>query len=140
LRNPLLRALAGSTACLNLAESMLAALYLVFATRDLGLEPAVLGLVLTLSGVGGLLGSLLAAAAARRFGVGPTVLGGTLLSCVAAALVPLAQGPLAAVVAILACGQLLDGVAYPLYYVNQVAIRQALTPDHWQGRVNATMR
>jgi predicted MFS family arabinose efflux permease len=65
---------------------------------------------------------------------------GALLSALGWLFAPLAMGPLVVVVLLLLIGQFLDGFAYPLYFVNQVSLRQALTPDRWQGRVAATLR
>jgi hypothetical protein len=39
---------------------------------------------------------------------------------------------------LLVAGQALD-LAYPLYEVNALTLRQVTTPDHLLGRVNATM-
>jgi hypothetical protein len=36
--------------------------------------------------------------------------------------------------------QLLTGFSIPVYNINQVSLRQAITPDRIQGRMNATMR
>jgi hypothetical protein len=32
------------------------------------------------------------------------------------------------------------GFGNPVYNINQVSLRQAITPDHLQGRMNASMR
>jgi predicted MFS family arabinose efflux permease len=34
----------------------------------------------------------------------------------------------------------IGGVCTPLYNINQVSLRQAITPDRLQGRMNASMR
>jgi predicted MFS family arabinose efflux permease len=39
----------------------------------------------------------------------------------------------------LAIAQFLFGAGYLVFNINQVSLRQALTPDHLQGRMNATM-
>jgi predicted MFS family arabinose efflux permease len=39
----------------------------------------------------------------------------------------------------LAAGQLMFGAGITIYRVNEVSLRQALTPDRIQGRMNATM-
>ena len=54
------------------------AVILVFAVRELGLRPGVIGLVFSVSSVGYLLGALIANRLSRRFGVGPTIIIGAL--------------------------------------------------------------
>src|SRR5438132_898600 len=36
--------------------------------------------------------------------------------------------------------QFIGGITNPVYNVNQVSLRQAITPDRLQGRMNASMR
>jgi MFS family permease len=43
-------------------------------------------------------------------------------------------------VALLVAGGILVGFGGVVYNVNQVSLRQAITPGHMQGRMNATMR
>ena len=84
-----------------------------------------------------MLGAVSAGPLARRFGLGPTLMLGvsgdlTLL------LVPLAQFGLAA--PLLFASFLVMSFGGTVYNINQVSLRQAITPDHVQGRMNATMR
>src|SRR5207237_1487521 len=67
---PLLRSIAGCTATSNLFGAALQALLVLYATRELGLPPVLLGLALSAASVGALLGALLAGWVARRIGVG----------------------------------------------------------------------
>ena len=52
-------------------------------------------------------------------------------------IVPLAGGPMVILVIV---SQFLFGIGFTGYMVGQVSLRQAITPDRFQGRVNATMR
>jgi MFS family permease len=86
---------------------------------------------------------VLVARAARRFGVGPTMIGGIALAGGANLLIPLA--PLAgagsaAAFALLALAAFANGFGQPFYNASQVSVRQAVTPDGFLGRVNATMQ
>src|SRR5688500_19921656 len=47
--------------------------------------------------------------------------------------------PRTAVPLLIACG-LISGFSNVVYNVNQVSLRQAITPERLQGRMNATMR
>jgi predicted MFS family arabinose efflux permease len=55
-------------------------------------------------------------------------------------LVPLASGPPFVVAGMLMFASLVGGFANPVYNINQVSLRQAITPDRLQGRMNASMR
>ena len=75
LGNPLLRSIAGCTATSNLFGNALQAVYVLYVTRELGIGPALLGLIFSVGGPGALLGSLLAGRVANRFGLGATIIG-----------------------------------------------------------------
>src|SRR5258708_37935769 len=62
-------------------------------SRDLGLPPAVIGLLLAGGSVGALAGALLASAVVRRGGIGPSVIVGGLLAGRAVIARGLAGGP-----------------------------------------------
>jgi MFS family permease len=140
LGNPLLRSIAGCTATSNLFSNALMAVYVLYVTRELAIEPAVLGLIFALGGPGALLGSLLAGWAANRFGLGSTIIGSIVLGGLANLLVPLAGGPPVVVAATLMVAAFIGGVTNPVYNINQVSLRQAITPDRLQGRMNASVR
>jgi MFS family permease len=137
LGNPLLRSIAGCTGTTNFFSSALFALYILFATRDLKLGPAQIGLIFSIGGVTGLIGSLTAGWLAHWLGVGRTIVGASLLF-------GLAQLPIAAASPgtawLLILSTMLVSFANPIYNINQVSLRQAITPYRLQGRMNATMR
>jgi len=83
-------------------------------------------------------GAFVAAWTVRTFGLGMT-LG---LSILLGGLVTLAT-PLALIGApaiILSVLGFLNNLFVPVYNINQVSLRQSITPDRVQGRMNATMR
>ncbi len=136
--NRLLRSIAGCTGTFNFFTSALSTLYILFATRELGLGPAQIGVIFSLSNVSGLLGALTAGRLAARFGVGHTILAATLIDGLGLISIPFATRATAFLVLVLA--GLLTSFANPVYNINQVSLRQAITPDRLQGRMNATMR
>jgi MFS family permease len=125
---------------------VLGAVYILFATRELGLGAILLGLVFASGAVGALGGALLTAPLARRFGVGPSVTWAALPEGPRAFLAPLAafarggEPHPVPVIALLVIARLLSGLADPLFVVNVVSRRQASTPGYLQGRVNAGVR
>ncbi len=138
-RNPILWRIAACTATTNLGSNMVfGAVFLVFAYRQLHLSAGVVGVVFALSSVGALAGAFLAGWVARKLGIGPTlgvmvIVGGLALLATPIALV-------GAPAVILATTGFIEGLTIPLYNINQVSLRQAITPDRVQGRMNATMR
>ncbi len=140
LGDPLLRPIAASTATGNLFYNLLFAVYVLYATRELGIGPVWLGAIFVMLGLGGLVGALLAHRAAQRFGLGPTIIGAAFLGGVTILVVPLAAGPPSVAIPLLMLAWLLGGLTTVVYNVNQVSLRQAITPERLQGRVNATFR
>lgn len=140
LGNPLLRSIAGSTGTSNLFGNGIMAIYVLYVTRELGIQPAVLGLIFAVAGPGALLGALLASSLASRFGLGRTIIASMLISELSNLLVPLAGGPPVVIATMLMLAMFVSGAANPIYNINQVSLRQGITPDRLQGRMNASMR
>jgi MFS family permease len=138
--NPLLRSIAGCTATSNLFGNAVQAIYVLYVTRELGLQPAVIGLIYAISGPGALLGAVAAGWLAKRFGLGATIMASIAASELVNLLIPLAIGPTLVVTATLMAVAFVSGLTNPIYNINQVSLRQAITPDRLQGRMNASMR
>ena len=135
--NPTLWKIAGCTATANLGSNMAFAVELIFMYRYLHLAPGLVGLVYAIGAVGGLLGAIASGAVVARLGVGRTlflsILAGGLLMAT-----PLAAQTNAPVfLSLLFFAQFMLGAPYD---ITQVSLRQAITPDRVQGRMNATMR
>jgi MFS family permease len=138
--NRYLRMIAGSTATSNLGTAIAFSIFPIFAYVELGLSAAVVGTAFSIGGTGVLLGAVLSAPLARRFGIGAVIVGSMFVTGPATLVLVLI--PRAAVVAgaILAASGFLMGFTAVAYNVNQVSFRQAITPLEMQGRMNATMR
>jgi MFS family permease len=135
--NPTLWKIAGCTATSNLGSNMAFAVELIFFYRYLHLQPAQIGLVFAFGAIGGLLGAIASGPVVARLGVGLTLLltilsGGLMM---AAVLAGYTNAPV--FLAILFFFSSLLGAPYN---ITQVSLRQAITPDRVQGRMNATMR
>lgn len=139
IRNPLLRAIGGCTATLNLSANALFTVYMLYCTTSLGLKPAVIGAIFAVGGLSTVAGTLLAGPAAARFGVGPMLIASPFLIGLASFLIPLAGGPRLVAVLFLLGAQVLFGIGRPIFDINQLSLRQAITPPRMQGRVNASM-
>ncbi len=135
---PIVRASAASASTYNFFNTMLVAVYILFLSRDLDLSPAAIGVILAAVGPGGLIGSLIASRLAVSYGVGRIVCAGLLLAGAANLLIPFVFGPATVVIAILLIAGFLNGLGQPLYNVNQLSLRQAVTPLTMLGRMSAT--
>jgi MFS family permease len=133
-----LRSIALCTATSNLGAFAFWSVGLVFAYRTLGLSPGEYGVIAAIGNVGLVGGAVVAAPLARRFGVGPTLFVAAALLGASMLATPLAVVGLAGVV--LAVTQVMTNFQLPVYGVNQVALRQSLTPRDLQGRMNSIMR
>lgn len=138
LGHPMLRAIAGCTGTSNFFGAAFGALLILFVTRDLGLRAAAIGVVFSVGNVGAITGVLLAGALAARFGIGRAIAVASLVSGLGYWPVVFAIPSLA--IPMLTAGMLLLTLGIPIYNINQVSLRQAITSHRLQGRMNATMR
>jgi MFS family permease len=138
--SPLLRALAGTTCTFNFFDSFLTAVYILFLTRNLGLGPVAVGAVFAVGGVGGLVGAAVAAPVARRVGVGRTLAATIFVAALGELAIALAGGPRLLALSLVIAAEATVQCAAAIFGVTGVSLRQATTPDHLRGRVNATLR
>lgn len=136
----LLRPIFSCGATHNFFRRAIEALFVLYAVDQLGFDPLALGIILAAGGPGSLLGAVVAVPLARRMGVGPTIAWMQVLTGIACFAAPLAAGPEWMTIGLLALGQALLGIARPVFNIAQLSLRQAITPERLQGRVNATMR
>ncbi|HEX2266986.1 MAG TPA: MFS transporter [Actinomycetota bacterium] len=138
LRHRLLLPIAICTSASNLFAHMAFAIYLVFAVRQLGLSAALIGVTFALGNVGFVIGAVTASRIAKRLGVGRTIWVSAAIFGPSLVLIPLA--PRTAPFPFLVAAWFLGSFGSVVYNVNQVSLRQAITPDRMQGRMNATIR
>jgi predicted MFS family arabinose efflux permease len=122
------------------ANAVWSTVYVLYATRELHLSPAVLGVILASGGPGALAGALAAGAFTRRFGLGSVIVGTQALAGASVFLIPLAvvSGPLT--VPVLMAAAFAFGCTVTLGSIAELSLRQGMTPSRLQGRMNATMR
>jgi predicted MFS family arabinose efflux permease len=138
--NAIFKASLLSFATINFFNLMFSALFVLYATRELDVRPAVLGVLLGASAVGGILGALIAPRMSRRLGVGPALMVGTVLFPLPLVLVPAAFGPQPLVLAMLFAAEFLSGFGVMVLDVNGNSLQAALTPDRLRARVNGAHR
>ena len=138
LGHALLRPIVIASALMGIFLYAIRATYILFATRDLQLDAFQLGLILAAGGIAAIPGGLFAGRVASLVGFGCSIWGGWILMGASLLLIPFATPSTAIVVLVVAQG--LSGLAETIANVNQWSLRQALTPDHLQGRVTASHR
>ncbi|WP_052890135.1 MFS transporter [Thermogemmatispora carboxidivorans] len=138
--NPILRAIAGCTGTANLFGSVITTILVLYLVRDLGATAGLLGIISASSNLGFLFGATLARRTATRFGLGRTLVGAPILASIGALLIPLARGPLMLAVPLLIGAQFLGSLGGTIYSINQLTLRQTITPERLQGRMSASMR
>jgi len=140
LGHPVLAAIAAATTIVNLAVSLGTPIIFLYLVHTLGLSPTLIGVVIAMGGLGGVAGAIAGGRVAGRMPV-PAILGLGLGVCgVAILLIASATGPLLIVMTMLMAGQAIFGFGVPFFNVNQLSLRQSLTPARLQARVHATSR
>jgi predicted MFS family arabinose efflux permease len=140
LQRPALRVVMIAGIMANISGGITHANWVLFATRELNIPPAMLGLVMACLGPGALCGALFANRLATALGHGRATLGGIGL-CIAALVIPtmLYSNDVASLV-MAGLGYFVFGLGGTIWSINVVTLRQRITPVHLLGRVNASVR
>lgn len=138
-REPALRAIGGCTVAQGAAHGFIAPLVMLFAIRDLGIQPGVLWMIFATGGLSSLVGALVAVRVTGRFGIGPAMVSGFLVGSVSPLFIALAHGPLILAAAFLVAEQVIGGLPVTVYDINQMGLRQTIAPERALGRVNASI-
>jgi MFS family permease len=136
-----LRAFAIAQMLLAAQWGVFGAVFFLFALEDLGLSPAIVGLVAAVGGGSSFIGAVVATRSTKRWGVGPVAIAGALLAALGNLFIPLAPPglPVIALLCLLA-QQLIADSAETVYDVTEVSVRQTFVRDRELGRVASTFR
>ncbi|MFF2603343.1 MFS transporter [Streptomyces californicus] len=138
LRDPVFRAITGSAATYNFFYAVSLPLVMLLLVDEMGLSGTAVGLLMAVSGVGGVLGASFAGRLARRFGQVRAMWVSYLLTVPTALLIPFAGSGWT--VALFAGPWFAMSFGIVVYNVGQVSIRQQLCPPELLGRMNASVR
>jgi MFS family permease len=131
-----MRADLAATATINYFNFVFFALFVLYATKELHVRPAALGLVLGAGAVGGLIGSLVTGRITRRIGVGPAFTLGCFLFPAPLLLVPAAGGPKWVVLLALFAAEFGSGFGVMILDISGAAISASLVPPTMRARVS----
>ena len=98
-----------------------------------------IGIIFAIGQLGYLLGAVLAGRISRRIGVGPAIMLGAMMG-ILQLLVPIAPQDARGAIPFLVVASLAVSFGVVLYNVTQLSMRQAITPERLQGRMNSTIR
>lgn len=133
-----LRSIAATTGTSNFFGNVSGAIFILWLVRERGFTPEALGFAFSIGSIGVLVAALTASRITDRLGVGRTLV----LSAFGFSLagLPVILVPDALLFPAVALSGFLGGFCGVVWNINQVSLRQAITPTRMQGRMNATMR
>jgi MFS family permease len=137
--HPILIPLTLRSVIAHVAGSFYGVLYTIYLIDDLHLSPFMLGIVVSAGGVGALIGSLYAARAIERLGIGPALIWTAAGASLVGILTPLAGGPVALAALMVFIPQLVGDGLQTIEEVAEISLIQGVIPDRILGRVNATL-
>jgi MFS family permease len=139
LGNKYLRTIAACTATYNFFGMMMFAILLIYMARVLEMSPGLIGVIFAISNLGYLAGALTTNKLSARIGVGPAIVLGAMCG-IPNVLIPLAPQDSSGAIPFVIVAITITSFGVVLYNVTQVSLRQAITPERLQGRMNAVMR
>jgi MFS family permease len=138
--DPILRTLALATGISNFFDNARIAMQILYMTRVLHLGPSTIGIVFMLGSLGYFAGAFLPAWTSNTFGLGFAIIIAMGVIWFSQILYVFAIGPNIVAIPLVVAALFFEGFGAPSYDVNQVSLRQAITPDKIRGRVNASLR
>lgn len=129
-----------AAAMINFFNFVFFALFVLYATRTLGVDPGLLGLVLGIGALGGVLGAVVTNRLAGRFGSGLVLTAGCLLFTAPLMLVPLAAGSRPVVLVMLGAAEFGSGFGVMVLDITIGAIFAVVIPDQLRSRVNGAFQ
>ncbi len=115
------------------------AVLIVYATDELHLSPALLGLAIAAVGPATLVGAAIVGPLTSRFGIGRVMIVALACEALSRLILPFASGDLLRAAVILGVTQALVGITEPLWFVTSRTLQQSVTPDHLLGRVGSAV-
>ncbi len=121
----------------NLGSNVFGVAILLYAYRVLGISEGIIGVAFSIGAVGFVVGVLASSAITARLGFGRAIALSSMASF-GLLIVLLAGGGYPVIV--IGIAFFISNLGNPIYNINMVSLRQIITPNRLQGRMNATMR
>lgn len=139
-RNPVVRSLAVANVILSCASRIVGVVFLLYLYREVGFDPGVLGMIFAVGGVTSLAGSFFAGRSHLFGGLGPALVLSVFVRGAGMAFMPLASSVSMLGAGLLVGNQVVTDPAWTFYEINDVSLRQGVTPHEVQGRMFASVR
>lgn len=139
-RNPVVRSLAVANVMLGCASRIVGVVLLLYLYGELGFTPGVLGMIFAVGGVTSLAGSFFAGRSHLFGGLGPALVLSVFVRGAGMAFMPLASSVSVPGAGLLVGSQVVTDPAWTFYEINDVSLRQGVTPHEVQGRMFASVR
>lgn len=139
-RQPLLVRIVLCTGIGNLLSALSFTMMPLLVLRELGLSPAIYGLIGSAGAVGGLLGASLSGRIQKWIGEGHAIPVSQLIFATSLFIFPLAALLPGAAIPLLIGGEFLLSFSVLVYNIAQVSFRQRICPPALLGRMNASIR
>ena len=140
VREPVIRAGVACTSIINFFSFFIFAIFVLYASRTIGLSAAAIGLILGAASFGALAGAVIAPRVGRRLGIGRAVVLGSVLFPAPMALFPLAHGDPWLAGSMLLAGEFLSSVGVMIFDVNQNSLQAMVIPDAVRSRIAGVSR
>jgi MFS family permease len=133
-----LKWIAACTGSANFFGSIAFSIVVLYMARSLHMSSMAAGIVMAGFGIGSIIGAVLTPRFQKAVGVGRAIWIPAMLFSLAGLAFP--RAPVGFPVPVLLVGTLMAGIGGMAYNITQVSLRQAITPERMQGRMNASMR
>jgi MFS family permease len=140
LGNAYLRGITVMSGLWNFLFNVADTVFLLYAVRDLNLQPGTLGAIFAVGAVGGLVGSAISTRLGKRGVFGPVLGIAFTFGCLSWLLLPAVSGSQTLEIAAFTLAYFLVRLGLGLWGVLTLSLRQAITPLHLMSRVSASMR
>jgi MFS family permease len=135
-RTSLVRAALAASATVNFFNFAFWAIFVLYATTELGIGAVALGLLLAVGALGAVLGSLITSRLTSGIGIGRTLVIGFVLFPAPLLLWPLASGPMPLVLGLLGLAEFASNVGVMILDISLGALLAAVVPDEVRARVS----
>lgn len=141
-RDPIMRPVLLSVATINLFTFAFMALFILYASTELGVNPGALGLTLGVGAFGSIIGALVASRLGRRIGLGPASALGCVLFPASLLLIPLAAPgmPMPVILGLLGLAEFGAGFGVMVLDINVGSVLTARVPDRIRSRSAGSFR
>jgi MFS family permease len=138
VKSPYLRSIAACTGSSNFFGNIAFTVFFLYAVRVFHLSSLQVAVSFSAGAVGAIVGALAINRMQRAIGVGKAIIANAFLFSAGGLALPLAPRSLA--IPLFIAGFFVLSFGSVAYNITQISLRQAITPERLQGRMNAAMR